>query len=428
MSGLALLRRREVEARPRRQRALEREVTGRRARSLALLCARPRDLFPTHCQGGGVASLALDALCADRFLLAGLGGGELRLHDLELPADRGPVAQVDRASAKRLGHKYAVSCAQWFAGDNGLFVTGSPDGACVVWDTSAFLPAFRFPLQAAVSDAALSPLPGGRSGKLIATATRDPKVRLCDLASGGTSQVLEGHRGSVLRCAFSPASDVLLATGGADRTVRLWDLRRSGRAALLALLDHNNARRDATDAQNTAHEGAVRGLQFCAGGQALISSGGDGKVRLWRARGARAERYENSFLNFSATGEAPQPVATTGVFCVADMSCSLTRRTLVHAAGAQGSSLAAFDLASGEALPMTSQLAHCGHFMKITGLVFRESVQEMYSASHDGMLLKWSSSPAGADRDDDGSEDQGQQSRGARGGRDAGDDEWDDGM
>jgi hypothetical protein len=66
--------------------------------------------------------------------------------------------------------------------------------------------------------------------------------------------------------------------------------------------------------------------------------------------------------------------------------------------------------------------------MKITGLVFRESAQEMYSASHDGMLLKWSSTPAGADRDDDGSEDQGQQSRGARAGRDAGDDEWDDGM
>jgi DNA excision repair protein ERCC-8 len=427
MSSLVLLRRREVEARPLRQRALEHEVSGRRARSLSLLCARPRDLFPTHCQGGGVASLALDTLCADRFLLAGLGGGELRLHDLEQSAERGPVAQVDRAAAKRLGHKYAVSCAQWFAGDNGLFVTGSPDGACVVWDTSAFLPAFRFPLQAAVSDAALSPLPGGRSGKLIATATRDPKVRLCDLASGGTSQVLEGHRGSVLRCAFSPASDVLLATGGADRTVRLWDLRRSGRAALLALLDHSNARREATDAQNTAHEGAVRGLKFCAGGQALLSSGGDGKVRLWRARGARAERYENSFLHFSAASAAPQPVATTGVFCVADTSCPLTKRTLVHATGAQGSSLAAFDLASGEALPMTGQLAHAGHFLKITGLVFRESAQEMYSASQDGLLLKWASSPPGVGRDDDGDEDQGQ-GRGARARRDSPDDDWDDDM
>jgi hypothetical protein len=53
-------------------------------------------------------------------------------------------------------------------------------------------------------------------------------------------------------------------------------------------------------------------------------------------------------------------------------------------------SIGCYDLISGEFAqqPETNQ---AGHFMKMTGLVFRESMQELYSAGLDGMILRWSS-------------------------------------
>ena len=59
-------------------------------------------------------------------------------------------------------------------------------------------------------------------------------------------------------------------------------------------------------------------------------------------------------------------------------------------------SICCFDLLSGNGINPTesttgSGLAETGHFMKITALAFRETYQELYSSSRDGMILRWSS-------------------------------------
>lgn len=60
------------------------------------------------------------------------------------------------------------------------------------------------------------------TGSLLATGGHDNTIRLWDPATGTLIRSLEGHTGWVLSVAFD-RSGGMLATGGHDRTIRLWD-------------------------------------------------------------------------------------------------------------------------------------------------------------------------------------------------------------
>ncbi|WP_426503794.1 Hsp70 family protein [Dactylosporangium sp. McL0621] len=97
-------------------------------------------------------------------------------------------------------------------------------------------------------------------GSVVASAGADATVRLWD---GGTGRVLTGHLDPVTAVAFSPDA-TLLASAGLDSTIRLWD---PATGAHLHTLD--------------GHDGAVRALAFTPDGSTLVSAGADGAVRLF---------------------------------------------------------------------------------------------------------------------------------------------------
>ena len=61
-------------------------------------------------------------------------------------------------------------------------------------------------------------------GQLLASGSADRTVRLWDAATGAARGTLEGHSDSVQAVAFSPDGQ-LLASGSGDQTVRLWDIQ-----------------------------------------------------------------------------------------------------------------------------------------------------------------------------------------------------------
>jgi WD40 repeat protein len=61
-----------------------------------------------------------------------------------------------------------------------------------------------------------------RDGRLLAGGGADGRVRLWDAATGEHRVTLNAHAGGVWAVAFCPGGR-LLASGGADGKVRLWD-------------------------------------------------------------------------------------------------------------------------------------------------------------------------------------------------------------
>src|SRR5439155_4435558 len=103
----------------------------------------------------------------------------------------------------------------------------------------------------------------------LAVARHDGGVRVFD-ARGPKEplpkkplHVFEGHKGAVWHVAFSPDSRTL-ASGGADKTVRLWDMTNG-----LAV------------GESPEHPAGVRGVAFRPDGQAVLASCDDGTLKVW---------------------------------------------------------------------------------------------------------------------------------------------------
>lgn len=183
---------------------------------------------------------------------------------------------------------------------------------------------------------------------------------------------MKHHQGDVLSCNWSPFEEHILATGGADNKVLLWDIR-SAKSCLMSLNRCNTKENNACNpCKNnfTAHTGAATAVKFVRGGLKLVSCGTDNSIRLWDTLDGKNELvdYEN-FVNSSKKSVQ------------IDISRYTTPEYMYIPCN---DSINVYQVESGK---LIKQLG--GHFSNVNCCYYEPFQHELYSGCTDGLILIW---------------------------------------
>jgi DNA excision repair protein ERCC-8 len=185
-------------------------------------------------------------------------------------------------------HKFGITHLSFYPFDSAAFLSSSYDHFLKLYATETLSVSANFDLNSIIYSHALSPI---ASHVLVACATQHPAVRLVDLRTGSSTHSLAGHYGALLSLAWSPTLEHILASGGIDGTVRLWDIRKSsGELGVLNMEDSTGittmdgvGRSSRARDVGKAHSAAVNGITWTDDGAYLITAGHDERIRVWDA-------------------------------------------------------------------------------------------------------------------------------------------------
>ena len=188
-------------------------------------------------------------------------------------------------------------------------------------------------------------------GGLLASGGEDKTVRLWDLSEEDAHRVLEGHEGSVNALAFSP-DGTLLASASDDKTIRIWRVDDGS-----------------LDSTLNGHDRGVTSVAFHPTGRLLASASNDGTIRLWDVLHGRPWRTLEGHKG--------------GVMAVAFNPSLRPGEPLLVSGGSDGT-VRLWDWTTGR-LRQTLE----GHKAAVTSVMFRPDGTTVVSASPDHTAKLW---------------------------------------
>lgn len=349
----------------------------------------------------GVNALTIDRF-EGRYLLSGGADASISIWDLEdtnvqiSNRTKGPNIHTPLAtSPKGSTHKFGITDLSFYPFDSLAFLSSSYDHHLALSSSETLAPSAKFDLDSVMYSHAVSPI---ASHLLVACATQLPAIRLVDLRSGASAHSLAGHVGAVLTVGWSPKDEHILASGGVDGTVRLWDVRRS--AAALGALDledsigvlgydgRGTGARPAS--RGKAHTGACNGLAWSDSGQWLVSTGHDEKIRVWDMAEGR-----NTLVSFGPVVRnrglgrlVPCVVPSKLVSCEQEMLIFPNEKEILQFEMLDGKMIKRLrvpGISQGQGAPNTKVVLR----NKVLDVAWRPHNVELYSGHGDGTIRAW---------------------------------------
>lgn len=314
-----------------------------------------------HVHSAPICSLSIDHT-TQQFLLSTGADMSIQLFNLESTTYKHGCQAVSPTAHISNAHTSLVSNVEWYPLDMGMFISSSFDHKLKVWDTATMTNVCQFDIGSRILTHGMSPVRGEHA--LIAAANESPYIRLCDLQNGSMVQSILAHSSGGRAVTWSSQEPFVLASGGEDGKVKLWDIRRT----------------DSNIGEFGGLSSPVESLIFTSDGSRIICTSADNVVRMWRT--ADTQMDNDTLISIELESFNKQTISRLSPNR-ASLSTLEDKEYLYCPSG--DNPIRLVDINE----PASSVVELDGHLAPVICTAWRQRQMELYSGGGDNEILVW---------------------------------------